>query len=298
MGQGDGSILITGGRGFVGRALAKVLRRTGYRVLSLDAAAASEPGDLVCDITDESARGRALESHEVGQIVHLAAILPTAAQRNPLRATRVNVDASFRLLDLAREFDVQRFVFGSSLSIYGSYPAEHVVSESDRAAPEDVYGAGKLYIEQIGAAYREKHGLDFVSLRTGRVVGPGAPSSTSAWRSEIFEYLSAHDPVEIQIPYPASERILVVHVDDVARMLALLVHAERPAHWIYNATCESVVVGDLKGEIERLNPRVRVRLGDAPSAGSPRRLDCSRFQQEFGFEAAPIFDRIREHLSD
>ena len=90
------------------------------------------------------------EKERIEGIIHLAAILPTAAQRNPLRATQVNVQGSANVLEMARVFQVRRVVFGSSLSIYGTCAADHIVSELDRAAPEDLYGAAKLYVEQLG----------------------------------------------------------------------------------------------------------------------------------------------------
>ena len=99
------------------------------------------------------------ETRHIGGIIHLAAILPTAAQRDPVRATQVNVTGSLHLLELAQRFEVKRFVFGSSLSVYGTCPADRFVSEADRAAPEDLYGAAKLYVEQLGEAYRQSHGV-------------------------------------------------------------------------------------------------------------------------------------------
>jgi nucleoside-diphosphate-sugar epimerase len=92
----------------------------------------------------------------------------------------------------------------------------------DRDAPEDLYGAAKLYVEQLGEAYRQAHGLTFMSLRIGRVVGTGARSATSAWRSEIFERVGTESAAEIEIPYAESERILLVHLEDVAEMFLQL----------------------------------------------------------------------------
>ena len=248
---------------------------------------------MAVDITDRRQLRGALEDRTIGGIIHLAAILPTAAQRDPELATRVNVQGSVSLLELAREFGVRRFVFGSSLSIYGTWPADQVVSEADRAAPEDLYGAAKLYVENCGAAYRDLYGMEFVSLRIGRVVGPGAQSTTSAWRSQIFESLGTRDPVVIDVPYAEWERVMVAYVGDVAEMLVALLQAARPKHSIYNACCESVVVGELKRTIEELNPQVRVRLGGAEVVGNPRRLDCSRFRSEISFETIPVFEQLR-----
>jgi len=296
--------MITGGRGFIGRAVAGLLLNLGYRIISLDTQPAESVGDsesrveISCDITDRDQLRRIFATYDCDGIIHLAAILPTAAQRDPLRATAVNLQGSVNLLEMAHEFGVRRFVFGSSLSIYGTYPPDHVVSESDRAAPQDVYGAAKLYVEQFAIAYCDRCNLEsirleFVSLRIGRVVGPGTGSVTSAWRSKVFEFLSTNETKTIHLPYAASERILLVHVEDVARMLVTVLDAPKPAHFVYNAVCESVVIADLKRELEALNPKLQIRVGKVLATGNPRLLDCSRFQREFGFEAVPIVERLQ-----
>ena len=297
----DKSVLVTGGRGFIGGSVAKLLQRAGYRVVSLDhsavvAASESDVDEVVCEISDAVQLQRIFEVRPIGGIIHLAAILPTVAQREPLRATEVNVLGSLNVLEVARRFGVQRVVFGSSLSAYGTWPADRVVAETDRSTPEDLYGAAKLYIERLGEAYRGLCGLQLVALRIGRVVGPGAHSVTSAWRSQIFELLDSRQPDEILIPYSSSEKLLLVHVDDIARMLATLLQAPAPAHAVYNAPCEPVVVADLKREVENLNSRITVRVGREFASGNPRLLDTSRFQREFGFEAKPIFDQMRNYL--
>lgn len=286
-------VLVTGGRGFVGRAVVKRLQDSGCAVVSLDVASGTgstvELHEVECDLTDVRQLQRVFEIEAIGAVIHLAAILPTAAQREPALATEVNVQGSLHLLEMARRFGVRRFVFGSSLSVYGTCGEDDVVSEVDRAAPEDLYGAAKLYVEQPGEAY----GLEFVSLRIGRVVGSGARSASSAWRSQIFEYLASSQAAEIIVPYVGYERILLVHVDDVAKMLVELLQAPEPAHSVYNAACESVVVADLKRWVESLNPHVNVKVGEAYAAGNPRRLDWSRLREEFGFRVLPIFEQLR-----
>jgi nucleoside-diphosphate-sugar epimerase len=176
--------------------------------------------------------------------------------------------------------------------VYGTCPFDQVVSEADRAAPEDLYGAAKVYVEQLGEAYRQSCGMEFVSLRIGRVVGPGANSVSSAWRSQIFEFLGATRPEEIEVPYASSERVLAVHVEDVAKMLVALLEAARPGHAVYNAVCESVVVGALKRTVESLNANLQVKLGGEAVVGNPRRLDSSRFAGEFGFGTEPVFEQM------
>jgi nucleoside-diphosphate-sugar epimerase len=292
-------VLVTGGRGFIGRAVAAQLAHSGCRVIAMDQAPPKKHAtdgkirEVLCDITQADHLRRIFEEEHIDGIIHLAAILPTAAQREPLAATQVNICGSLNLLEMARQFGIRRFVFGSSLSVYGTCGVERVVSETDRAAPEDLYGFGKAYVENAGEAYRNAHGVEFVSLRIGRTVGPGAQSASSAWRSQIFEFLGTKEPREITVPYVAAERVLLVHVEDVAKMLVTLLLAQRPVHCVYNSVCESVEVGELKRWVESLNPRTRFQLGATYATGNPRLLDVSRFQSEFGFQSTPIFDQLR-----
>lgn len=295
------AILITGAAGFVGRAVVKALQSAGRRLVLLDqfpaAPVAPECLPVTCDISNAEQLRGVFESQPISGIVHLAAILPTAANRDRMHATQVNVNGSLYLLALAREFGVKRLVFGSSLSIYGTCPAGEWIAESYKATPEDEYGYTKLVGERLGLQYAEFQCVEFVSLRIGRVVGPGARSTTSSWRSEIFECLRERRPVEIRIPYVGTERILLVHVDDVARSLVKLVDAPQLSHTIYNAPCESVVVADLKQCVEALNPNISVVLGDGEAVGNPRRVDWSRFQNEFGVEIAPVFEQMERAAS-
>jgi nucleoside-diphosphate-sugar epimerase len=297
--QNSRCVLITGGRGWIGRAVGKLLQRTGYRVISVDRSSPEIASDvrseeIVCDITDAPRLERQFQAEPVDKILHLAAILPTAAQRDPVLATRVNLAGGVHLLEMARKFGVARFVFASSLSVYGTVAAARTISEVDRAAPEDLYGTAKLYVEQLGETYRRSHDLDFVGLRIGRVVGAGAQSMTSAWRSQIFEFLGSSRPVEISIPYRSEERVLLAHIEDVAKMLFLLLEAPATRHAIYNAPSESFLVADLKHSVEGWNPNIHIKTNDAWAAGNPRRLDSGRFRSEFSWQNPSIRERLQD----
>lgn len=292
------SVLITGGRGFIGRAVVRELSCTGNRVVSLDQSPPlttpqSDAEEITLDITDAAQLRRTLASRDIAAIVHLAAVLPTAARKNPEQATRVNVDGSLNVLEMARLFGARRFIFGSSLSVYGSWAANRRISETDRPAPEDLYGSAKNYVERLGEAYRDRDGLEFISLRIGRVVGPGAHSTSSAWRSQIFELLGTKSAVRIELPYAGSEILLVAHVEDVARALVTLLLAPRPQHSVYNLPCEGLLVDELKLQVQSLNPNISVTVGNSLAEGNPRQLDASRLQSEFNFRALPLHDWLR-----
>src|SRR5260370_7980216 len=94
--------------------------------------------NVQCDIADYAKIRNLFAAESVEGIIHLAAVLPTAAQRDPLLATRVNIDGSANLLEMARQFAVRRFVFASSLSIYGTHSLEDYVSEEHPPSPSNL----------------------------------------------------------------------------------------------------------------------------------------------------------------
>ena len=168
------SVLITGGAGFIGRHAHAALERQGWSVISIDSQASRlAPNCLRCDITDAGQLEPIFRAHRFERIIHAASILPTAAKLDPHKATEVNIGGSLNILEMAARFHVQRVIYASSGSVYGTQSASNFVSEDQPAAPEDVYGAAKRYVEILGEAYERKFGVEFVALRMVMVVGAG-----------------------------------------------------------------------------------------------------------------------------
>ena len=114
--------MVTGASGFLGRSVCAQLHREELVHIGADLRAADP-----CDVTDRQAVDRLFRTHRIDTVIHLAATLPSACRLNPAQATKVNIVGSANLLEAAAQFGVTGFVFGSSLSVYGS----------------DLYGAGK-----------------------------------------------------------------------------------------------------------------------------------------------------------
>lgn len=290
------SVLITGGAGFIGKHIHAVLERQGWTVVSLDSAAARlDSGCFRCDITDVGQLEGVFHAHHFERVIHAASILPTAAKLNPCKATEVNVGGSLNILEMAARFNVSRVIYASSGSVYGTQPASRLVSEDQPAAPEDVYGAAKRYVEILGETYERKFGVEFVALRIVMVVGPGGTSVTSPWRNQIFEYLGSTESKEVLIPYSPDETLPLVHVEEIASMLATLTAAESCSHHIYNSVGDCVHPSELKKEIESLNHNIRVTLGTAAVTGA-RAIDSSRFAREFGVLRSGFWQRLRREV--
>ena len=288
----EGVVLVTGADGFVGRSVCALMRRTGVNCLGLDQRPCSETSQ-VCDIADHEALGAVFRAHRIGAVIHLAGVLPTASRANPELATRVNIVGSANLIEAAVTFGVARFVFGSSMSVYGAEGDGFPVSEDRPARPTDLYGTAKRYVEIYGETLGRTKRLNFTALRIATVVGPGARDTASPWRSDLFDRLSSGASQPILIPYPEDAVLSLVHVEDVAQMLVSLVLRENAPWPIYNTPAESCRALDLKRMVEGLNGSLRVELDSAIQRQTPPVADGRRFVTDFRYQAPSLAERLR-----
>lgn len=290
-------ILVTGGGGFIGSRVCRLLCSKKLDVVALDRSFAATPpctrvqGDVSCaDFLAELFHAYSFDS-----VVHLASVLNTASCRHPDEALRINMGGSLDLLQLAIQFEVKNFVYGSSISVYGEkcYEDYGEVSESEPASPSNVYGVSKRFVEIVGEQYRQQGLLQFAALRISIVVGPGATNTSSPWRSQIFEQLSARQPTLIHLPFARDKIIPVIHVEDVAEAIGRLIEASRPRFAIYNTPSENWRCNDLADYIRKLNRNVELAFSASTGRGDPDAILGSRFLAEFDFNPVPLKERLR-----
>jgi nucleoside-diphosphate-sugar epimerase len=284
-----GCVLVTGAGGHIGREVCRLLRTAEIKFLPVDVDSGPAKGLITCDLTRKDHVSRLFQSHPVRAVIHLAAILPSAFHSNPFAGVEVNLNGCFELMRQAVSAKVKRFIFASSMSVYGSSVMPRALTEEDPAAPDEPYGASKRVVELLGETLVSAQAIEFVALRIARVVGPGIKKTSSPWRSRIFE---PPGPDPIQIPFAPDTVLSLVHAEDVARMLVTLSESSRVRHSLYNTPVEMWKASHLKEVIEKVRG-VRVELGQDGAHGSPL-CDGSRFAGEFGFQLRGL----RERLSD
>jgi UDP-glucuronate 4-epimerase len=181
-------LLVTGAAGFIGSHLVDRLLSCGLHVVGIDnfddfydpaikrrnlAMAASNPAlELVeADIRDHEAL-RALPD-DIDTVVHLAAragVRPSIQE--PLLYQDVNVRGTQELLQLAREREIRKFLFGSSSSVYGDSDRVPFSEDDPVDRPISPYAATKRAGELICHAYHHLFGISVVALRFFTVYGP------------------------------------------------------------------------------------------------------------------------------
>jgi len=284
-----GAILVTGACGHVGQELCRILRNAECRFLPVDLEPNKAGGVLACDLRSQSDVLRLFQGHLIRVVIHLAGVLPSAFNADPLAGADINLGGSCELLRQAAASHVRRFIFASSMSVYGSSCTRQPVTEKDLATPDDLYGASKLTVELIGQALSRQKIFEFVALRIARILGPGIKKTSSPWRSQIF----TGGPLQelVCVPFAPEAILSLVHVEDVARMLFTLAETSGMSSSVYNSPVEIWEGRRLKETVEELRG-VRVELGPQRSHGGPI-CDGSRFAREFGFQLRSL----RDHLS-
>ncbi len=293
-------ILVTGGGGFIGRRVCQLLSAQGREVLAIDRSfpSATPYNTAQGDVCDRDFLTGLFRAHSIDAVVHLAAVLKRAAREHPEEAMRVNIGGGLELLELAEAFHVRRFIFGSSISAYGEKPRVvfGVVAENEPAAPDNVYGVTKRYIEIVGEQCRLEEKVEFVALRIAMAVGAGAQNTASRWRSEIFEALTAAQPTTIHMPFARPEGLPLIHVDDIAACIQRLIDTRQTAQTIYNTPTDNLECGELAETIHTLNPQIDFTFSPSQDRGDPEAIDGRKFSEEFGFHPVSIEGRLRKEV--
>lgn len=185
------TIMITGGSGFLGTYVARMLVKRGDRVVSFDTvepapelAALTTPYEhsitrVRGQILDLASVLRCVQQHKVERIFHGAALYdPPYSLEEPALTFQVNVNGTINVLEAARLLGVQRAVHSSSIAVYAPRQYEpiderHPIHLPSTGNPLGPYGASKAAAEIAGLTYYSTNGVDFIALRNSAIYGFG-----------------------------------------------------------------------------------------------------------------------------
>lgn len=309
-----GTIVLAGGAGFLGRAMAAQLLARGDRVVCIDNFATSERAAL-SELLD-TALFTLIEqdicvpielSEAIDAVVDLASpASPIDYLRLPIETLRVGSLGVLNLLDLARSRDA-KFLLSSTSEVYGD-PLEHPQVESywgnvNPIGPRSVYDESKRFAEATTMAYRRTFGVDTRIARIFNTYGPGMrPNDGRVVSTFIRQALLGE---ELTMFGDGSQTRSFCYVDDLVRALIALLDADP------SVVAEPINIGNpvefTVAELAELvlgltdSPSKVIHLALPENDPTRRRPDISRAQELLGWSpAVPLAEGIAltiEHMA-
>ena len=270
-------VLVTGACGEIGQALIKSLHESGnLEIVSLDlkplpAKLNGLTTHIQGDLLDKNLITNLEADHVFGEIYHLAAVLSTRAEQDPLLAHQVNTCITIDLLEMAvRQSQAGnlpvKFLFPSSIAVYGipdleTKRSQPPIKEHQFTNPITMYGCSKLYCESVGVYYSEHYQqlstelptrIDFRAIRFPGIISAfTVPSGgTSDFGPEMIHAAAQGKPYacfvreDVGIPF--------MMMPDAVRSLTMLADAspDQLNQRIYNVTSFSYTAADFKAMTE------------------------------------------------
>lgn len=207
------TVLITGGAGFIGSNLADELVRQGAKVKIIDDLSTGFRENLEeingdfefieGSLNDPEKLKKAVEKTEI--IFHQAALpsVPRSVE-NPFATHEACVNATFNLLNAARENNVKRLIYAASSSAYGDQPTLPKV-ETMRPEPLSPYAGAKLMGEYYCQIFSRVYNLETISLRYFNVFGP-RQNPSSMYSGVISRFIDALMKNESPVIYGDGEQ--------------------------------------------------------------------------------------------
>jgi UDP-glucose 4-epimerase len=171
-------VLVTGGAGFIGSNVARLVReRTDAEVIVLDDLSSGYASNLDglsatfvrADVRDEAAVRDAIDGCDT--VFHFAASVGNKRSiEHPIQDAEINVLGTLRVLEAARHAGVTKVVFSSSAGIFGELKTLPI-REDHPVEPDTPYGASKLCAEKLCLSYAKLYPIECVCLRYFNVYG-------------------------------------------------------------------------------------------------------------------------------
>jgi len=228
-------IFITGGAGYIGSHIVKVLGEAGHDLLIYDNLSTGHEwavlsGRLVKgDLKDVTQLDEALSVFQPDAVIHFAASIQVEESvREPLMYYQNNVINSIRLLESMSRHDVRNFIYSSSAAVYG-IPEKIPVDENSPLCPINPYGVSKAMVEQVLKDLAAAKDFRYIALRYFNVAGADPEGRIGqAYEESTHLITRALKTAKGEFPklliygtdYPTPDGTCIrdyIHVDDLAR---------------------------------------------------------------------------------
>lgn len=241
-------ILVTGGAGFIGSHLVDILLEMGERVKVLDNLSSGSLKNLKAWPKDRRlnfVKGDLLNPRDINEalkgcdtIYHLAAIPEVRLSKaSPKEHFKLNVKATYRLLEAMKKRRVDLYVFASSSTVYGEVSILPTPEDYGSMEPISIYGGSKLAAEALSMAYAHTYDFRCVIYRMANIVGPRCNHGVVC---DFMEKLR-RDPRKLEVLGDGTQSKSYLHVRDCVEGMLLGVERSTRKVEIFNIGSEDRV---------------------------------------------------------
>ena len=298
-------ILVTGGAGFIGSHLVERLLRENHHVCVVDnfdsfydpqrkrhnlAAVSNHPRFRLyeADILDPDGLRRVFTEAAPERVVHLAARANARmALQEPAIYSRVLGEGTINMLEMARDFEVEQFVFGSSSSVYGLNAKVPFAEDDPISTTISPYAAGKRAAELYCHVYAHTYGLPVTCLRFFNVHGPRQRPDLAIYT--FVRLLLQNEPIPFYGDGTSGRDY--TYVDDIVAGVVAALHNVFPYMVINLGGNHPVLLRDMIATIEDVLGVTAERIMLPPQPGDvPRTFaDIRRAERLLGFAPKMTF---------
>jgi GDP-4-dehydro-6-deoxy-D-mannose reductase len=271
-------VLVTGGNGFVGRAVVAALAARGDEPI-VAGIAHDDPRCLPLDLTDALNVRAVVEFARPDAVVHLAAIaFVPAAQHDPLAAYDVNAMGTARVLEAVRAVrdaggPSAPVVVASTAEVYG-IPQTLPVTESAPIRPVNAYAASKAAAEAFAFGAARAFGMDVRLARSFNAIGAGQhPSFAIASFAQQLAAIAAGGDPELRVGNLGAKRDFT-DVRDVAQAYLAILDAGEPGEAYNICSGTAVAVEEVLRRLVTI-ARVGVEIREDPARMRPSDIPVS-----------------------
>jgi threonine 3-dehydrogenase len=297
--------LVTGGAGFIGAQVVRILLENGGdrpTVFSRNpspsrlAGIAGDVNVVSGDVGDFSHVLNAVSMVKPDVIYHFGAMLSVPSDADPSAAIQTNAIGTFHVLEAARIFGVRQVIFASSVGVFGTGIEGGVRDDFTLQRPVLVYGATKVFGEHLGLFYKRKYGMDFRGLRYPSIIGPGVSTpGVSQYTSQVMEQSAKGNPYTMKVEPELRTPVMYITEAGQAAVQLAAAPVDDVKTIVYNidGIQPTPTAKDLVDAVKRHVPSARIDFDIDRTRLSSRglefeRLDDSRARAEWGWN--PTYD--------
>ena len=314
------TFLVTGGTGFIGKRVVAKLLSKNIQVVATDINIDQEQKEFdnylnsknvslknleLCelDISSKDNLKKVFDNHKFTNIIACGYQMSNLIDKNPIKGSMVNIVGMTNLFQAVLEYKIERMVFPSSQSIYGTSSSvfnNEPVKEEDYCGLQHqlfTYAVMKLLNEFMAQKYISLHKISIACTRPSVVFGYGRKRSSLMWAEEFATNPALGKPVHL--PFPESNKDNYIYVEDCAEQFIELSLKEKLNHFVYNTGSETVSGTELKKIIHELIPNAQITFDES---GKPTPFiddqNDERIRNELSFVPKTLKEGIKAHMNE